>query len=134
MLELTNAGPAELNTKCNEPHRKHDAEGSLRRDGSYISAGKCAENPADHQFGENCQIVIARAQLESAADQRGAQAKEKSRAAPPCRGERREPQQRQRSNSACASRRKSNFSANWQRDSRQPARPIPLHLARRLEP
>ena len=75
-LELPDAAPAQLDSERDEPHRKHNAECPLRGDSGQVCSRESAENAADHELRQDGQIIVARAQLESAADQRKAEAKE----------------------------------------------------------
>ena len=91
---------------------------------TYVPA-KAPKTPPITSLSQNRQIIVARAELEATTDERQAQAKEQIRSHHPRGRKRGEPQQRQRSNGARASRRKSDFRADGQRDCGQPARPIP---------
>ena len=56
---------SQLDAERDEPHGKSDAESFLRSDGRDVGAGESAEYAADHQLGQNSQIVVARTQLRS---------------------------------------------------------------------
>src|SRR5215469_637733 len=85
VLQTVHAAPAKLDAERDEPNGENYPKDSLWSDRRQVRAGKRAEQTADYQRGKNAQVIVAVVQLESASDNRNAEAKKQICAHDACR-------------------------------------------------
>ncbi len=133
-LKLMHAAPGELDSERDQPERKHDAKGPLWSNGREVGSGESSQQTAHYQLAQDRAIEVSGGDLESAADQRQAEAEKQVGADHASGCQFGEPEQDERAERARAGRRKSDFGADRKSDEREPAQMFAGSFLKRPQP